>query len=195
MFLCYSCLRPQVIIAQEEDTTMTTTLTEQSDPHRDLDARQGALARSATPSGTAGSRCSRAASTTSTRRSSTASSAAAPTSPSITVKDENLAGPPALARLLRRRALPARLVRVDLDQPRRRRPDRRGRARAPRREAARHADRLDLRPRRREDRHLTSRPSIDRTAFGMNWQMELPSGGIALDNEVTLTADLELAKA
>ena len=29
----------------------------------------------------------------------------------------------------------------------------------------------------------------------MNWQMELPDGVDALDNEVTLTADLELAKA
>lgn len=37
--------------------------------------------------------------------------------------------------------------------------------------------------------------AIDRTAFGMNWQMELPSGVDALDNEVTLSADLELAKA
>jgi len=37
--------------------------------------------------------------------------------------------------------------------------------------------------------------TIDRTAFGMNWQMELPNGVNALDNEVTLTADLELAKA
>jgi polyisoprenoid-binding protein YceI len=36
---------------------------------------------------------------------------------------------------------------------------------------------------------------IDRTSFGMNWNMELPSGGPILDNEVTLTADLELAKA
>jgi hypothetical protein len=29
----------------------------------------------------------------------------------------------------------------------------------------------------------------------MNWQMELPNGVNALDNEVTLTAHLELAKA
>jgi polyisoprenoid-binding protein YceI len=36
---------------------------------------------------------------------------------------------------------------------------------------------------------------IDRTDFGMNWQMELPDGGPALDNEVRLTADLELVKA
>jgi polyisoprenoid-binding protein YceI len=37
--------------------------------------------------------------------------------------------------------------------------------------------------------------TIDRTAFGMSWNMELPGGGSILDNEVTLTADLELAKA
>src|SRR6266508_6004472 len=37
--------------------------------------------------------------------------------------------------------------------------------------------------------------TVDRTDFGMSWQMELPSGGIALENEVTLTADLELVEA
>jgi polyisoprenoid-binding protein YceI len=42
---------------------------------------------------------------------------------------------------------------------------------------------------------LTLETTIDRTAFGMNWQMELPNGANALDNEVTLTANLELAKA
>ena len=66
------------------------------------------------------------------------------------------AGAPALAGLLRRRAHPAGLLRVDLDPPRRRRADRRGRARDPRRQAADHADRHDRRsrrrPRRREDR-------------------------------------------
>jgi polyisoprenoid-binding protein YceI len=36
---------------------------------------------------------------------------------------------------------------------------------------------------------------IDRTSFGMTWNMDLPGGGPILDNEVTLTADLELAKA
>jgi polyisoprenoid-binding protein YceI len=36
---------------------------------------------------------------------------------------------------------------------------------------------------------------IDRTDFGMTWQMELPGGGTALENEVRLTADLELVKA
>ncbi len=33
---------------------------------------------------------------------------------------------------------------------------------------------------------------IDRTAFGMVWQMELPSGGDALANEVKLIVELEL---
>jgi polyisoprenoid-binding protein YceI len=36
---------------------------------------------------------------------------------------------------------------------------------------------------------------IDRTSFGMNWNMELPAGGFVLDNEVTLTANLEFGKA
>ena len=36
---------------------------------------------------------------------------------------------------------------------------------------------------------------IDRTDFGMTWNMELPGGGDILENEVALTADLELAKA
>ena len=36
---------------------------------------------------------------------------------------------------------------------------------------------------------------IDRTSFGITWNMELPSGGFILDNQVTLTAHLELARA
>jgi polyisoprenoid-binding protein YceI len=36
---------------------------------------------------------------------------------------------------------------------------------------------------------------IDRTAFGITWNMELPSGGFILDNQVTLAAHLELARA
>ena len=36
---------------------------------------------------------------------------------------------------------------------------------------------------------------IDRTTFGITWNMELPSGGFVLENEVTLTADLELTRA
>jgi polyisoprenoid-binding protein YceI len=36
---------------------------------------------------------------------------------------------------------------------------------------------------------------IDRTNFGMTWNMDLPGGGPILDNQVTLTADLELARA
>ncbi len=34
--------------------------------------------------------------------------------------------------------------------------------------------------------------SIDRTEYGMDWQMELPSGGVALANEVKLLVELEL---
>jgi polyisoprenoid-binding protein YceI len=35
---------------------------------------------------------------------------------------------------------------------------------------------------------------IDRTAFGVNWQAELPNGGPVAGNEVKLTAELELVK-
>ena len=35
---------------------------------------------------------------------------------------------------------------------------------------------------------------IDRTAFGMNWQMEMPGGNPALANDVRLLVSLELAK-
>jgi polyisoprenoid-binding protein YceI len=42
---------------------------------------------------------------------------------------------------------------------------------------------------------LSLQTTIDRTAFGMTWNMDLPSGGPILDNEVKLTADLELGKA
>ena len=35
---------------------------------------------------------------------------------------------------------------------------------------------------------------VDRTAFGVSWNMELPTGGPALENEVKVTADLELVK-
>ena len=33
---------------------------------------------------------------------------------------------------------------------------------------------------------------IDRTAFGMNWQMDIPGGGVALANDVELIVELEL---
>src|SRR2546423_2538487 len=36
--------------------------------------------------------------------------------------------------------------------------------------------------------------TIDRTAFGFNWNAPLPSGGQALENEVTLTANLQLVE-
>ena len=42
---------------------------------------------------------------------------------------------------------------------------------------------------------ITLETAVDRTDFGMSWNMELPGGGSALENEVTLTADLELVKA
>jgi polyisoprenoid-binding protein YceI len=37
---------------------------------------------------------------------------------------------------------------------------------------------------------------VDRTQYGLNWNAELPSGGVAVENDVTLTIHLELtAKA
>jgi polyisoprenoid-binding protein YceI len=42
---------------------------------------------------------------------------------------------------------------------------------------------------------ITQETVIDRTNFGITWNMELPGGGFILDNEVTLTANLEFGKA
>ena len=39
---------------------------------------------------------------------------------------------------------------------------------------------------------LALEASIDRTEYGMNWQMELPAGGQALANDVKLIVELEL---
>jgi polyisoprenoid-binding protein YceI len=36
---------------------------------------------------------------------------------------------------------------------------------------------------------------VDRTEFGLNWNAPLPKGGFALDNDVTLTIELELLGA
>ena len=41
---------------------------------------------------------------------------------------------------------------------------------------------------------LSLEASIDRTEFGMDWQMEFPGGASALANEVKLIVDLELSK-
>ena len=41
---------------------------------------------------------------------------------------------------------------------------------------------------------LSLETTIDRTAFGMVWQMELPGGGQALANDVRLVVELELNK-
>jgi polyisoprenoid-binding protein YceI len=42
--------------------------------------------------------------------------------------------------------------------------------------------------------HLQLDTTIDRTAFGLNWNMPLPAGGNALANEVTLTVDIALVQ-
>jgi polyisoprenoid-binding protein YceI len=46
-----------------------------------------------------------------------------------------------------------------------------------------------------EKASLSLEATIDRTAFGMNWQMELPAGGVALANDVKLIVELELNAA
>lgn len=43
--------------------------------------------------------------------------------------------------------------------------------------------------------HLQLEAVVDRTAYDMNWNMELPSGGKALANDVTLTVDVSLVQA
>jgi polyisoprenoid-binding protein YceI len=42
---------------------------------------------------------------------------------------------------------------------------------------------------------LTFETTIDRTEFGMDWQMDLPGGGVALANDVTLSVELELNRS
>ena len=37
--------------------------------------------------------------------------------------------------------------------------------------------------------------TIDRTAFGLNWNAPLPKGGVALANDVKLSVHLELVPA
>jgi len=42
--------------------------------------------------------------------------------------------------------------------------------------------------------HLQLETVVDRTAFGLKWNMPLPTGGNALGNDVTLTVDLALVQ-
>lgn len=42
---------------------------------------------------------------------------------------------------------------------------------------------------------FTLSTTIDRTEFGVDWNADLPKGGKALSNDVTLTAELEFSKA
>jgi polyisoprenoid-binding protein YceI len=46
----------------------------------------------------------------------------------------------------------------------------------------------------RERFGLTVETKVDRTAFGLNWNLPLPSGEPALSNEVTLVAELFFVK-
>ena len=42
--------------------------------------------------------------------------------------------------------------------------------------------------------HLTLEGVVDRTQYGMDWNMDLPKGGKVLANDVTLTVDLSLVE-
>jgi polyisoprenoid-binding protein YceI len=46
-----------------------------------------------------------------------------------------------------------------------------------------------------EKASLALEATIDRTDYGMNWQMDLPAGGVALANDVKLIVELELNRA
>jgi len=41
---------------------------------------------------------------------------------------------------------------------------------------------------------LVLQTTVDRTAFGLNWNMDLPGGGKALDNDVTIKVELYFVK-
>ena len=41
---------------------------------------------------------------------------------------------------------------------------------------------------------LSLTATVDRTAYGMNWQMDLPGGGSMLANDVSLAVELELSR-
>jgi polyisoprenoid-binding protein YceI len=43
--------------------------------------------------------------------------------------------------------------------------------------------------------HLSLETTVDRTAYGVNWNADLPAGGKALANDVTLTVELALVAA
>jgi polyisoprenoid-binding protein YceI len=42
---------------------------------------------------------------------------------------------------------------------------------------------------------ITLETVVDRTEFGLNWNAPLPKGGFAVENEVKLTVELELARS
>ena len=102
---------------------------------------------------------------------------------------------PALGRVLRRRAQPGDHLPLDRGQRPGRRARRHRRAGDGRRLAAgrghRHPARPGRDPRRGDEARALARATVDRTAYGMDWQMELPGGGRILANEVTLLVELE----
>ena len=107
--------------------------------------------------------------------------------------------PPAVPGLLRRRALPGAELRVERDRSRGR-PDH-----GPRRhhdQGRREARRADGHDRRAGHRSLSAASgfrlkldtTVDRTEFGVNWNVPLPDGKPALADEVKLAAELYFVK-
>ena len=120
--------------------------------------------------------------------------------PGIQVKDENLYGHLQSPEFFDGRAPSGDPLRVDVREARgRRRADRRGRPHDQGHHAARHRHR---RVGRGRGRHLgraahrdRPRTTIDRTAYGLNWNAPLPKGGFALANDVALNVHLEFVPA
>ena len=85
-------------------------------------------------------------------------------------------------------------IRADGRRAGRRRRARRSRARrSPSRPAARSSARSRTSA-GKERLGIDLETKVDRTEYGLNWNAPLPSGGFAVENEVTLTVHLELAK-
>ena len=107
---------------------------------------------------------------------------------------------PAEPRLLRRRAVPRAPLHGGGHQPRRRPDHGRRRDHDQGRHEARDRHRHGHAPDRRPVGHAAPRAStvaatVDRTDFGLNWNNPLPTGDLALANEVTIVAELQFVQS